>query len=136
MHERANTNGHAYIHTVSWGQRRALPGGTELTLEAAVLLAPCHQVRGKAGLAGEQLPNMWMAFNCSPKDTLGPAEEASVLAVRTRGCHPLGKRGASSRYGVGFVGYSKAAAKDPSPCRIRGSEAWGAKPRHGKGSEH
>lgn len=80
MHERAYTNGHAYIHTVSWGQRRALPGGTELTLETAVLLAPCHQVRGKVGLAGEQewdlqLPNMWMAFNCSPKDTLGLAEE-------------------------------------------------------------
>lgn len=83
-----------------------------------MLLAPCHQVRGKGGLAGEhewdlQLPNMWMAFNCSPKDALGPAKEVSVPVVRTRRCCLLGKRGASSRYGVGFVGYSKVAAKDP-----------------------
>lgn len=75
-------------------------------------MLPVDGSGAKAGLAGEhewdlQLPDMWTAFNCSPRDSLAPAEEVPVLAVGTRGFYPLGKGGASSTYGVGFIGYSK-----------------------------
>lgn len=72
------TNGHAYTHSPAWAvEAESSAWRTELTLEAAVLLAPRQQVRGKEGLAGEhkwdpQLPNMWMAFNCFPQRCSGP----------------------------------------------------------------
>lgn len=103
-------------------------------------MLPIDGSGAKGGLAGEhewdlQLPDVWTAFNCSPRDALAPAEE--VL----KGFYPLGKGGASSTYGVGFIGYSKVPAlriqqaqRTPESMHDKGLRSLGseAKPWQGK----
>lgn len=94
-----------------------------------MLLAPGWQVRGKRGLVGEhewdlQLPNVWTAFNCSPKDALAHAEEVSVLVMRTRGC--WGKEEPAVYMELGSLAIQRELAlRIPEPMQDKGPRTLG-----------